>query len=243
MGNFLFNLMMSRPEACLERIAAKFVEVDARDVAVSDSPQLVSGTVSCNQELIAPLSGKRCVYYKVQAFELRDINDAWDWHSHFVEERALSFGVGEGIFIDASVPSAVNCMTEAVMELHTGEDAFPLLEFDEEPGEGEKVMELRAENEHDKPSRVFTQGVSEAVRDLAARNNLDLHVEEGKFKRLRFVEKIVELSDAKRTFIGVVSRLDAPTPLGQKLYKMEPVRLDSYNVSCFLFVCRLTLLA
>lgn len=224
MGGVLFKLLV-HPDTYGSRILKRFKEVNANAVAVGDSPQLISGAVTSQEELVAPLSGKKCVYYKIETLELCDVNDKVDWHPRFVEEKAVSFGIGGQVYVNAANKSSplINYCSAINMEIHTGEESFPAAEFGEEPETVvERVMVFDGTVPNGGP--VTYEGIPAGLHELLTRNEFDIYETQGeiKHKRMKFIEKCI-LANTEAKFIGIVKDYNAQTSLGTRKYKIEGV--------------------
>ena len=205
MGTCVFRALVSKSHR-LERLKRRLREVSAADALPSDEPQLIQGPIQAESYLQAPLSGRQCVYYKIEAWELTGGQDRIDWFLQFVEERALPFTIGNNLHVDCSNESrGFNWQCDYVMELHTDSEGF---QQDEEVvnvyGTTERVMIYRATSERDAVG-IVKEGIPSGLKDLLARNRFDLYqdADRKQHKRMRFVEKCIDTAGKVR-FIGVV---------------------------------------
>jgi hypothetical protein len=230
MGNALFDLFVPHYNNKLERVIKKFKVMKPDTVAASDSPQLVVGPITSNELLTAPLSGKSCVYYKVEALELTEVDDSLQWKTQFTEERSLPFSIGSTVYVPVpsdSAQSNINARGTPSIEMHTGEDAFPTVEFGyemtsvSEPIQGEVLIFKDETGEEG----VTHQGIPSALKELLSRKRFDIFAPENdmKQKRMRFMERIID-NIGEKEFIGIVSTMiSTSTSLGQMKFKLEPV--------------------
>lgn len=226
-------------EPNIERVFGKFPETVPSTVSTKESPQRVVGTAQSKGELVAPLSGRKCVYYKVEALELCERDNRIDWHSQFTEVRGLSFDITDGtncIYVDIEAdPSVLCCLEDTVMEFHTGDEAFPAMELgDDFQGSGgslaERVMVYSSPNAKQEDTGKVVEGLPQSFQQLLDRNKFLLHVVPGnpKHKRMRFSEKCVDAAGKKVEFIGIIRTCDITTPLGHRKLKMDVVRCCNY---------------
>ena len=226
MGAMLFKLLVSR-EKQIHRVFSKFKDVSASELSPSLTPQMISGSAISEQDIVAPLSGKRCVFYQVEAWELYDRNDKVDWHLQFEESKGVPFAVNEVYFAEDTVPF-MKCLSNRYIEFHTGEDAFPALEFGDDmevTSHAERVMVFNHEADRDSEG-ILKDEVPDSMKDLLLRNRFDLYLVDGgpKHKRMKFIERCIEpVSAVSVQYIGIIQENTASTPLGSKRFKMEPV--------------------
>jgi hypothetical protein len=208
MGAMLFKYMVSENQQ-INRVFGKLKEISGV-VTASPTPQLISGTaVSSELTLRAALSETNCVYYKVEAFELSDENDKLDWRVRFTEENAVAFTLN-GILIDAGAqPSIIRHKGDVKIEIHTGEDAFPIADFGEEPEltheHYERVM-IFEHNTNADSTGVIKDEMPNVLRDLLLRNEFDLYSAPGNMqhKRMKFIETTIDMG-RKVMCIGIVT--------------------------------------
>lgn len=226
MGAVLFKLLVSR-EKQIQRVFSKFKNVDCNDVSPSLSPQMISGTAMSEHDIIAPLSGKKCVFYQVEAWELYDRNDKVDWHLQFEESKSVPFALNEVYFAEDKTPF-MKCLSSRYVEIHTGEDAFPALEFGDDmevTSHAERVMVFNHDADRDSEG-ILKDEMPDSMKDLLLRNRFDMYLVEGqpKHKRMKFIERCIEpVSAVSLQYIGIIQENTAPTPLGSKRLKLEPV--------------------
>ena len=231
--------MTGSGEPNIDRIFARFQEHTPSNISTKETPQRVVGTTQGKGELIAPLSGRKCVYYMVEALELCERDNKIDWHNQFTEVRGLSFDITDGtncIYVDIDAdPSMICCLEDAVMEYHTGDEAFPAMELgDELEGNAadppERVMVYSSPNAKQEDTGKVVEGLPQPFQQLLERNKFLLNVVPGnpKHKRMRFSEKCIDAGGKKVEFIGVVRTCDVSTPLGHRRLKMDVVCLLTY---------------
>ena len=226
MGAMLFKLLVSR-EKQIHRVFSKFKNLDSSDVSPALSPQMISGSATSDQDITAPLSGKKCVFYQVEAWELYDRNDKVDWHLQFEESKGVAFSLNEVYFAEDKAPF-MKCLSNRYIEIHTGEDAFPALEFGDDmevTSHAERVMVFNHDANRDSEG-ILKDEVPDSMKDLLLRNRFDLYLVDGqpKHKRMKFIERCIEpVSTVSLQYIGIIQDNTASTPLGSKRFKMEPV--------------------
>lgn len=230
MGAMLFKLLVSR-EKQIQRVFSKFQPVDSSTLSPSSSPQMVRGIATSDQDIIAPLSGKKCIFYHVEAWELYDRNDKVDWHIQFEESKAVPFVLNDIYFGEDKAPF-MTCLFNRYVEIHTGEDAFPALEFGDDmevTSHAERVMVFNHDASQDSDG-VLKDEVPDSLKDLLLRNRFDLYLVNGepKHKRMKFIEKYIEAgSNTNLQYIGIIQENNDVNPSGCKRFKMEPVCCNS----------------
>ena len=233
--------MTGTGEPNIDGIFARFQQLTPSTVSTKETPQKVVGTTQGRDELTAPLSGRKCVYYKVEALELCERDNKIDWHNQFTEVRGVSFDITDHtncIYVDIDAdPSVICCLEDAVMEYHTGDEAFPAMELgDELEGNydfpADRVMVYSSSNAKQEDTGKVVEGLPQPFQLLLERNKFLLNVVPGnpKHKRMRFSEKCIDAAGKKVEFIGVVRTCDINTAKGHRKLKMDVV-CSEQNVS------------
>jgi hypothetical protein len=215
------NRLHNDSSRSIDRFFDNFPAVTPAIAQQGEGAQKVLGTVISPNELIAPLSGHSCVYYKVEALEFTEVDDRLDWREVFREERSVSFNIRDGqhaIYVNGAPNTTISCLSDPVVEMHTGEEAFPTDFF----GLEEELVCERAEDEdttvfvfeavraQTHPDGIRIEGIPIQLKQFLERRRFHLYGDEDSAKqprRMRFIERTIEHSKAYK-FVGTVAPLE-----------------------------------